>query len=138
MSAAASFSLDSLAGAWLTGPIFDKELRVASRRKRYYWLRAAFIILLLILIYSAWSIETRLGSGSAAYVSSRMSTISRGVVNVVVWLEFITLPLLAALMMSNAVSREINRRTLDVLLTTPITALQIAMGKLLSLSLIHI
>jgi hypothetical protein len=78
--------------AWLTGPIFDKELRVASRRKRYYWLRAAFIVLLLFLISAAWSMETSFGSGSAAYVSVRMATVSRGVVNAVVWLEFITPP----------------------------------------------
>ncbi len=132
MPAAASFSLDALAPAWLTGPIFDKELRVASRRKRYYWLRGAFILLLLLFIWWAWSTETSFGSGSAAYVSARMSTVSRAVVNAVVWLEFITLPLLAALIMSNSISQEINRRTLDVLLTTPITALQLAMGKLLS------
>ena len=133
MPPAASFSLDALAPTWLTGPIFDKELRVASRRKRYYLLRIAFILLLLVFIAWAWFVAMSFsGGGSAAYVSFRMSTVSRGVVCAVVWLEFITLPLLAALMMSNAISQEVNRRTLDVLLTTPITALQLAMGKLLS------
>ena len=33
---------------WLTGPILDKELRVSSRRRRNYWLRFAYIGLLMI------------------------------------------------------------------------------------------
>lgn len=117
----------------LTGPIFDKELRIASRRKRYYLLRMAFIAVLLIFIFQAWFMTMTFShSQSPAFVSFRMSNVSRGVVCAVAWLEFISLPLLAALMMSNALPQEINKRTLDVLLTSPISALQIVTGKFFS------
>ena len=39
-----------LAPFWLTGPLFDKELRVSSRRKRNYILRFAYVVLLTIFV----------------------------------------------------------------------------------------
>ncbi|MBP7052328.1 MAG: hypothetical protein KBE65_15045 [Phycisphaerae bacterium] len=36
--------------AWLTGPIFDKELRVSSRRRRNYVLRFLYIGLFTLLL----------------------------------------------------------------------------------------
>lgn len=118
---------------WLTGPIFEKELRVASRRKRSYFLRVAFIFLLLIFIGYLWFFTMILPGGqSAAYIAGRMSIISRSVTCAVVWMLFITLPMLSTVMLSGSISQEVNKRTLDVLLTTPITSLQIVMGKVLS------
>lgn len=38
----------------LAGPIFDKELRVASRRVGSYGLRGGYLALLGILMLSAW------------------------------------------------------------------------------------
>ena len=118
----------------LTGPIFDRELRACSRRKRYYLLRMAFIALMLILIAWTWLMATAFAasSGSAAFTAMRMSIVSRSVVASVVWLEFIAMPLLAIIMLSDSISREINKRTMEVLLSTPITALQIVTGKLFS------
>jgi ABC-type transport system involved in multi-copper enzyme maturation permease subunit len=119
---------------WLTGPIFDKELRIASRRKRYYFLRVGFIIVLLVLLLQSWFITMSftLMSGPAAFRAARMSVVARGVTVTIAWLEFILLPLLGAVMMSNSISEEINKRTLDVLLTTPITNVQLIAGKILS------
>ena len=118
---------------WLTGPIFAKELRVASRRKRNYFLRMAFIFLLLIFIAYLWLFTMILPGGrSAGFVAGRMSIISRSVVCAVVWMLFVTLPLLATVMLSGSISQKVNKRTLDVLLTTPITPLQIVMGKAVS------
>jgi len=39
---------------WLTGPIFDKELRVSSRRRRNLALRFSYI-LLLTAFRSSWA-----------------------------------------------------------------------------------
>ena len=117
----------------LTGPIFDKELRIAARRKRYYFLRCLFILILLIFVGQAWMVTMSFSSsGSAAFVTQNMSRVSRSVVCTMAWLEFILLPLLAMVMMSTAVSQEVSKRTLDVLLSTPITATQIVLGKTLS------
>jgi ABC-type transport system involved in multi-copper enzyme maturation permease subunit len=133
-----SFSLPNLLGyldglSWLTGPIFDKELRVSSRRRRNYVLRFAYLALLTIFVAYAWRITTRPGApGSAVYQLSRMPEVGKHVVTTVVWFQFIAIQIIAVVMMSSAISEEIQRRTLGVLMTTPIGGLQIVMGKLLS------
>ena len=52
MAAALTSSLPGLMNpAWLTGPIFDKELRVSSRRKRNYVIRAVYVLKLNTTIF---------------------------------------------------------------------------------------
>jgi ABC-type transport system involved in multi-copper enzyme maturation permease subunit len=119
--------------SWLTGPIFEKELRVSSRRKRNYVLRVAYVVLLTFFIVYAWMMTTRSGgSGSAVYQLSRMPEVGKHVVTTVVWFQFIAIQLIAVLMMSMAINEEIHHRTLGVLMTTPIGSFQIVLGKLLS------
>ena len=115
-----------------SGPIFDRELRACSRRKRYYLLRVAFIVLMLLFVVWTWLTATVFASmgQSVAFTAMRMSIVSRGVVAAVVGLEFIAMPLLAAIMMSDSINREINKRTLETLLSTPITSIQIITGKI--------
>src|SRR5581483_11024288 len=45
----------SLAGISPFGPIFSKELRIASRRKRNHLLRMLYLGGLLLLLLSVWS-----------------------------------------------------------------------------------
>jgi ABC-type transport system involved in multi-copper enzyme maturation permease subunit len=119
--------------SWLTGPIFDKELRVSSRRKRNYLLRFAYIILLSIFILSVWfSIIGIRNSGSAVYISSRLSQAGRQVIIMIAWFQFIACQLIAVVMLSSSISDEIHAGTLGVLMTTPISSFQIVVGKLLS------
>ncbi len=40
---------------WWAGPIFQKELRVASRRRRSYLLRCAYVLLLTLYIGIVWA-----------------------------------------------------------------------------------
>jgi ABC-type transport system involved in multi-copper enzyme maturation permease subunit len=119
--------------SWLTGPIFDKELRVSSRRRRNYVLRSAYLLLLTIFIASAW-LSTALGGsgGSVSYRISRMGEVGKNVILAITWFQFFAAQLLAVVMLSNSISDEIRRGTLDVLMTTPINSFQIVMGKLFS------
>jgi len=119
--------------SWLTGPIFDKELRVSSRRKRNYFLRFAYIALLSSFVGFAWLISVKVGgSGSPAFQASRMSEAGKYIVTTIVWFQFITIQLIAVIMLSTAISDEIQHRTLGVLMTTPISSFQIVIGKLFS------
>ena len=45
---------DTMRLDWLTGPILEKELRVASRRLRYYLLRSGYMLLLCACVVSIW------------------------------------------------------------------------------------
>ena len=119
--------------SWLTGPIFDKELRVSSRRKRNYLLRFAYILLLSNFILSIWYSALGIrGSGSAVYQISRLSSAGRQIITTIVWFQFIAAQLIAIVMLSSSVSDEIHTGTLSVLMTTPISSFQIVTGKLLS------
>ena len=116
---------------WLTGPIFDKELRVSSRRKRNYFLRFAYVLLLTAFISFVWFVTTRIGgSASLVYQVSRMSETGKYITATIVWFQFITIQLIAIVMLSNAISDEIYHRTLGLLMTTPISSFQIVIGKL--------
>ena len=119
--------------ARLFGPIFDKELRVSSRRRRNYVLRCAYIAVLCIFILSAWySILGARKSNPAVYQVSRFSQIGRTVIASIVWFQFVVAQLIAVVMLSSSISDEIRAGTLAVLMTTPIRSAQIVTGKLLS------
>jgi ABC-2 type transport system permease protein len=117
--------------SWLTGPIFEKELRVSSRRRRNYLLRFAYLALLTVFILVAWKTTVR-GPNSAVYQVSRMPETGKGIITIIIWFQFVAIQFLAVVMLSSAVSDEVHRRTLGVLMTTPIGSLQIVLGKLLS------
>lgn len=115
------------------GPIFDKELRVSSRRRRNYTLRCVYIGFLSLFILSAWYSTFGIrSSGSVVYQVSRLPLVSRSVVTTVVWFQFITAQFIAAIMLSSSISDEIRTGTLAVLMTTPVNSFQIVAGKLLS------
>ncbi len=117
--------------SWLTGPIFDKELRVSSRRRRNYSLRFAYLALLVIFLSLFWQQVVR-HSGSSVYQTSKMAGIGQGIVAFIVWFQFCTLQLITVVMLSTAISDEIYNKTLGVLMTTPINSFQIVFGKLFS------
>ncbi len=115
---------------WLAGPLFDKELRVMSRRRRGYALRFAYVLLLLAFIAVVWipAVQLRGGAMSRAHMEAAAKTITQGIV----WFQFIGAQLAAAIMLSTAVSEEVYGRTLCVLMTTPLSGRQVVMGKFYS------
>jgi ABC-type transport system involved in multi-copper enzyme maturation permease subunit len=116
----------------LAGPIFDKELRVASRHKRTYLYRTAYIFGLLAMMLPYWIEAFYFDAASSAFNQARMA---QGVVQItsqIMWFGFFTLPAAAVLLLSGAFSEEISKRTLGVLMTTPISSFKIVFGKLLS------
>ncbi|MBN2211441.1 MAG: ABC transporter permease subunit [Sedimentisphaerales bacterium] len=114
-----------------TGPIFDKELRVSSRRRRNYVLRTAYVLVMLLFIWLVW-VETVSDRVSSANVIAQMSRAGIELTMAIVWFQFVGLQLVAVSMLSTAIRDELASKTLGVLLTTPISSLQIVIGKLLS------
>ena len=118
---------------WPIGPIFDKELRVSSRRKRNYFLRFFYLVSLTVFVTFVWIITIKVGSsGSLVYQVSRMSGTGKYITTTIIWFQFIAIQLIAIVMLSNAISDEIYHRTLGLLMTTPISSFQIVTGKLSS------
>ena len=121
---------------WLLGPILDKELRVSARRRRNYVIRLAYVAVLTLVIGLVWYAQVgRLDNrynNNPAFQGSQMAQLGTLLVILVVWFQFLAAQLLAVISLSTAISDEISRRTLGVLLSTPVTALQVVMGKLTS------
>ncbi len=124
---------DYLNPARLLGPIFDKELRVSSRRKRNYLLRSVYVVLLALYLLATWYAKVGISStGSAIYKVSRMAEMGQTVIIGIIWFQFIVSQILAIIMLSSSISDEIRTGTLNVLMTTPVNSFQIVTGKLFS------
>lgn len=117
--------------SWLTGPLFDKELRISSRRKRNYVLRFAYMIFLTLFVVTVWLSVVKF-QGAATFQKSRMSVAGKNIITTIISFQFVATQLIAVVMLSNSISDEIYHRTLGVLMTTPINSFQIVMGKLFS------
>ncbi len=126
-----NFVLEFLSLSWLTGPIFDKELRVSSRRRRNYVLRFAYLAFLTTLLVLVW-IEVIEYHDSNLYRMSRLAEAGKIIIACTVWFQFCVTQIVAVIMLSSSISDEIYNRTLGLLMTTPISSFQIVMGKLFS------
>ncbi|MGE5297355.1 MAG: ABC transporter permease, partial [Solirubrobacterales bacterium] len=113
------------------GPLFDKELRVASRRRRGYVLRCAYVLFLMVYIAAVWIPAVEI-HGSAASSRAQMEAAAKTITLNIVWFQFFAAQLVAIAMLSTAISDEVYGRTLCVLLTTPLSNRQVILNKLSS------
>ncbi|MCU0916348.1 MAG: ABC transporter permease subunit [Planctomycetes bacterium] len=117
----------------LAGPVFQKELRVASRHRRHYCLRFVYVALLTLVTVEVWHVLAQMDAkGSAVVQAARLGTVGKSIIVTVVWFQFVTAQVLAAVLLSDAIGSEIRQRTLEGLLVTPLGAVHIVLGKLLS------
>ena len=115
---------------WASRAVLSNDLRVASRRRRVYALRAAYVTLLALLIVIMWG--QAIGHfRPGATVQVQMAEAGKFITAVIVWFQFLALPLVAVVVTSTAISEEVNSRTLGVLMTTPLSSRQLVTGKLL-------
>src|SRR5512143_1862485 len=114
------------------GAVGVKELRGRMRGRR------AFVILtiyLLLLGGFAWMVELIMernvstGFGSSTYAGA---TIGQGIFAALLMLETLQVAFLAPSATAGAISLEREKRTLELLVVTPISSLAIVLGKLLS------
>ncbi len=121
---------NALGLGWVPSPIFGNDLRVASRRKRSYALRCGYVTLLgLVIVVICWQVMERYSTG--VNVQAQMAETGKFITAVIVWFQFLALPLAAVIVTSTAISEEVNSRTLAVLMTTPLSSRQLVNGKLL-------
>jgi ABC-type transport system involved in multi-copper enzyme maturation permease subunit len=116
---------------WWAGPVFQKELRVASRRRRSYLLRCAYVLLLTAYIALVWLSAVSLarsGAMSRAQMQVAAYTITRGIV----WFQFFGGQAVVLILMSTSISEEVYRRTLGALMSTPLSRRQVVMNKFVS------
>ncbi len=108
-------------------PVVARELRVRVRLARAYWLQALYLLFLLLIV-------------GIAYMGTLGSQISmdpyraQTYLQQFYWVIFGTLTALIVLiapgLTAGAITQERERRTLDLLLTTPLSARELLTGKL--------
>src|SRR4051812_8521055 len=120
------------------GPIFGKELRSTSRRKRTYVLRFLYIgalLLIMLAVYSGTHNELRY-MGSVARRGQKLARLGAGFFQVFAFFSLFAMALAGPVLTSTAINSEKLHKTLPVLLMTPLSAWQIVAGKLFSRLLI--
>jgi ABC-type transport system involved in multi-copper enzyme maturation permease subunit len=115
------------------GPIFGKELRVASRRKRNYLLRVLYLGAVLLILLWAWAITRNVYAyGSVSARQQQQEQLGFFFFAFFGIFSVIAMSLVGAVVASTAINVEKEQKTLHVLLMTPLTAWQIVAGKLFS------
>lgn len=118
------------------GPIFGKELRVASRRKRNHLIRVLYLGGLLLGLLIAFTSSNYGNNQNAVYRSQQLAEMGHNFFGVFAVFCVFCMGLIAPVLTSTAISSERLGKTLNVLLMTPITAWQIVAGKLFARLLI--
>ncbi len=114
------------------GPIFTKELRVASRRRRTYIFRAVYIAGLLLFLMLTYKEVTRFSSGGAVARSQELARLGAIFFAYLSIFTLIVMMLVGPVLTCTSIGGERLAKTLPVLLTTPIGAWQIVAGKISS------
>lgn len=115
----------------IPGPIFAKDVALSGRRISTYWIRGIYALLMLAAATIALlgTIADSWDSG-ASYRLQQFQSVSPILTIVVLWFQFIALPLVACALAGPTISEEVRAGTLGTLLTTPLKAYQIVIGKL--------
>lgn len=126
-------SIATLPRQLLVNPILARELRVAGRRRSTYINRAGFALLLTVGIVFVLLTMTRSYSWMGDSIIYRAQELTRTVQFLtfsLLWSGFAMLTLLGPVLTAGSICDERRARTLDTLATTPVTPLQIVVGKL--------
>jgi len=113
------------------GPVFQKEVRVAGRKRSTYWARGLCALALVgfaALLFAG--LRSDLSFQSPAEQLQRVQTLAPRMTIGITIFQFAILVLAAPALTAGAISDERRSRTLSALMTTPLSAAQIVLGKL--------
>jgi ABC-type transport system involved in multi-copper enzyme maturation permease subunit len=111
-----------------SNPVIGRELKVRVRLARSYWLQGAYLMFLLGLVAFAYvtTVETQVGRNpfeAQSYLQEFYQIILITITSLIV--------LIAPALTAAALTLERERRTMDLLLATPLKARDLLVGKLL-------
>lgn len=107
----------------LENPVLNRELIENLRSPKAFFMQALFVVLLGGIVLVAWPQEIELATKEQKSIEI-YDTFARG--------QLVLLALLAPILSAPAISSERERSSLDLLLTSPLSATAIVLGKLLS------
>jgi ABC-type transport system involved in multi-copper enzyme maturation permease subunit len=114
----------------LFGPIFQKEVRVSGRRRGTYALRFLYTLGLLGLVSIAfWGARTSASMMSNVQRIQELQELAPAMTMAAMWFQFLALALIGPMLAAPTISDERRARSLSTLLTTPLKASEIILGK---------
>jgi len=117
----------------LFGPTFQREMRVAGRKRSTYAFRSAFTLTMLGLAALMYlGAREDVGRQSSVRALQSLQMVAPMVAFVVLLFQFVALVLLAPSLTGGLINDEKRNRTLPALLTTTLPSAEIVLGKLMS------
>jgi ABC-type transport system involved in multi-copper enzyme maturation permease subunit len=110
----------------ITNPITVRLVQNGSRRLRHLYIRAGYLAVLILVLL--WVMLTVGSQGSLSY--RQLAQAGASSFEKVAYLQIGLICVLAPVFMAGAIAQEASPRTWEVLLTTPLSALQIVLGNL--------
>ncbi|MCX7993194.1 MAG: ABC transporter permease [Fimbriimonadales bacterium] len=114
----------------LANPVIGRELRVRVRLGRGYLLQAAYLAFMILIVALAY--EWVIGDENNLRNPFQMQNALKGFYYTVLGTLIALIVLIAPALTANAITLERERRTMDLLLATPLTARHLLAGKLLA------
>jgi ABC-type Na+ efflux pump permease subunit len=111
----------------MLGPVFTREATIAPRRPRFYAARAVYVLILLVLMGTAWLVLT--GTQLIRDVGD-MARFGGTVFQVMATLQLALAVFFAAVSAASAVAEEKDRRTMELLLLTHLSNVELVLGRL--------
>ena len=112
------------------GPIIDAELTRLSRQRRWYVLRFALGLGLILLLYQAYEWARHLPWGSAGAEDWVLRMAASNVLYITMVGQSVVVVFLAPMLAAGAIAEEKQRKTLHYLLASRLSSLEIVLGKL--------
>ncbi|QOJ01807.1 MAG: ABC transporter permease subunit [Phycisphaeraceae bacterium] len=128
-------SVRAFGGVEWFGGVFAREARASGRRRSTYAVRAMYVLVVLgaaYLTYASLTGELEDAGGRGVGAMQSVQRLAPLMMITVMSVQAGLLALLGPSMTAGSLSDERQKRTLDVLLTTPLRPWQIVMGKLMS------
>lgn len=110
-----------------TNPINVRLVQGGSRRMRHFYIRTGYLAVLMVVLL--WTLLVGAGGGQLSYTD--LANAGAVSFEIIAYLQIGLICVLAPVFMAGAIAQEANPRTWDILLTTPLSALQIVLGNLM-------
>jgi ABC-type transport system involved in multi-copper enzyme maturation permease subunit len=113
-----------------TNPIAVRLVQNGSRRLKHLYIRGAYLAALVLVLL--WTLLIRTANSSGSGLSYReLAAAGSSSFTLIAYLQIGLICILAPVFMAGAIAQEANPRTWEVLLTTPLTRMEIVLGNLL-------
>jgi len=111
----------------LFGPTFSLEVVTGSRRKRLFFVRTAYVVILLFVL---WVQYANLRTWQTNVSLQATANLAYSFFSAFAWVQLLAVVLITPAVIAGAISQEYERRTIEYLFTSQLSNSEIVLGKL--------